>query len=65
MNSELAALTPSPPWGRGLGRGGALYREFAHDLCVELITNQWRSTKIRRTPEVLVTLRDQFQTYTQ
>ena len=32
MDSERAALTPSPPWGRG----GALHRQWANDLCVEL-----------------------------
>ena len=61
MDSERATLTPSPPWGRG----GALHRQCANDLCVELITNQLHSAKIRRTPGVGLSLHDQFQTHTQ
>ena len=32
MNSERASLTPSPPWGRGQGRGGAVAQKFAEHL---------------------------------
>ena len=65
MNSERASLTPSPPWGRGQGRGGDLHRQWANDLCVELLTNQLRSAENRRTFGVGLSLHDQFQTYTQ
>ena len=65
MNSERATLTPSPPWGRGQGRGEALHRQWLNDLCVELLTNQLHSAIIRRTPGAVLSLYDQFQTYTQ
>ena len=59
-DSEVSFLSPRP-----LGGGGALHREPANDLCVELITNQLHTAKTLRTPGVVVFLHDQFQTYIQ
>ena len=64
-NEQRARLSYTlAPLGGGQGRGGALYRECANDLCLDLLTNQLHNEKIHRTPGVAPSLHAQFQTYT-